>query len=159
MTHSTLHWLICCLPQMSPRFISSRPSFSPRFPAPPPSIPTPMPSSRVHLGVVPVLRRAAKVYNLHRLLVWLHLASSSVLYFFCRNSKRGCVPCLSLCHRRSVLCKAKANASACNHLHGRQRFWQRTQVILKETVTQYREAVRVYNKSLLLLIALLSRPN
>lgn len=86
----------------------------------------------VHLGVVPVLRCAAEVYNLPRLLVWLHLASSTALYFFCRNSKLGCAPCLSLCHRCSLSCKIKANRSACNHLHGRQRFWQKTQVRLKE---------------------------
>lgn len=92
----------------------------------------PRPRSCVHLGVVPVLHCAAEVYNLRRLLVWLHLASSSVLYFFCRNSKLGCVPCLSLCHRPSLLCKIKANTGACNHLHGRQHFWQRTQVGLKE---------------------------
>lgn len=98
--------------------------------------------------------------NLHRLLVWLHLAFSFVLYIFCRNSKLGCVRCLSLCHRRSLLCEMKSNTSACNHLHGRQHFWQTTQVgVKKNSITQFREALRQYNKSLLLLIALLSRPN
>lgn len=94
--------------KMSPRFISSPASFSPSFPPPAPLCSPPVLRSHAHLGVVPVLHCAAEVYNLRRLLVWLHMASSSVLYFFCRNSKLGCLPCLSLCHRCSLLCEIKA---------------------------------------------------
>lgn len=96
-----------CHPVSSPR----PRLFHPLSP-PAPLCSPPVLRSHVHLGVVPVLHCAAEVYNLRRLLVWLHLASSSVLYFFCRNSKLGCLPCLSLCHRRSLLCEIKAKTPA-----------------------------------------------
>lgn len=67
-------------------------------------LPLPTLSSHIHLGGVPVPCHAVGLCVLHTLLVWLHLATPSVLYFY-RNYKLGCIPRLSPRHQHSSPCK------------------------------------------------------
>lgn len=92
-----------------------------------PCLPLPVLSSHIHLGGVPDPCHAAGVCVLHKLLVWLQLATFSVLYFLCSNYKLRCIPHLSLCHRHSSLCyKRQKEAVGITFEAQRTAFWQRT---------------------------------
>ncbi len=104
MTHSNLQRQPSALPQMPSRFISSPCLFTLL-----PCLPLPALSSHIHLGSVPVPWHAAGICVLHKLLVWLHLATSSVLYFFWNNYKLRWFPPLVPCHRHSSQIKKRQN--------------------------------------------------